>query len=336
MEITENRLIERIARFGKTAGHILRGIGDDGAVVDLDDGSYVFVQDALVEDIHFDLAIQKPYDVGKKAVYINVSDILAMGAVPLYYLVTIGIPKRVASSDIDGLYRGMDRAAKKFGIALLGGDTTETSRDFFIDVSMTGRLIVPEYLGRNKARTNDLLAVTGPLGESAYGLHSLREGTGSGSNRYEKRYKSPEPPVEAWRALIEAEIPRAMMDISDGLLIDLERMMKESGKAAIIHLEEVPMPGVLRREGKELLALAGGEDYQFLFTFDRSRRIDVESLKNAHPQLSVIGEIVSGKGVKLLDKGKERDVSMKGYQHFRHESARGAHSAGRRRGETTE
>jgi thiamine-monophosphate kinase len=327
MEIAENSLIGELARFGTTGGPVLRGIGDDGAVVNLNRGSYVFVQDAMVEGIHFDLALQTPYDAGKKAVYINVSDVLAMGANPLYFLVTIGIPKRVTFSMIKDLYRGMGRAAKECGVALIGGDTVETGEDFFVDVSMTGRLVVKEYLGRNKASVGDLIGVTGTLGESAYGLELLKREAGSRPNRYTRRYASPKPPVELWKSLIGTGIPKAMMDISDGLLIDLERMMKESRKKAIIQLERVPMPGVLRRQGKELLALAGGEDYHFLFTFDRSRAKELESLKEAYPQLSVIGEVVSGRGVRLLNKGREKNVTTMGYQHFWQESAPDAGSS---------
>ncbi len=321
MEITENRLIEKIGRLATQRAPVERGIGDDGAVVRLDRDSYVFVQDALVERVHFDLAIERIRDVGKKAVYINVSDILAMGAEPLYFLVTVGIPPRITSAMIEDLYRGMDRAAKEFSVTLIGGDTVETEHDFVVDVSMAGRLVVPEYLGRNKARIHDLIAVTGNLGEAAYGLSLLNERDGKGSNAYTRRYTTPRPPIECWRTLIQAGIPRAMMDISDGLLLDLERMMKESRAGAVISQEEIPMPSVLRRSQKEDFALAGGEDYQLLFTFDPSRLRDVEALKTTYPRLSVIGKVVRGKGVKLLEKGLEKKTIIRGYEHFRQKRA---------------
>lgn len=316
MEITENRLIEKISRFSRPTRGVIRGIGDDGAVVDLDAASYVFAQDAMVEGIHFDLSLQSPFDVGKKAVYVNVSDILAMGAKPLYFLATVVIPEAIESPLIDELYRGMDRAAREFGVVLLGGDTTAARKEFVVDVSMVGRLVTPSYLGRDKARAGDLIAVTGPLGESAYGLGLLKTDGGIRRNRYTRRYTSPKPPIDVWNSLIETEIPRAMMDISDGLFIDLERMMKESGTKAVLHHERIPMPAVLRRQAQDLLALAGGEDYQFLFTFDRSRAAEVESLKKEHPDLAVIGEVTNGTGIQLLDRGKERKLTMTGYQHF--------------------
>ena len=316
MEIAENKLLKRLARFGGRGGDIVRGIGDDGAVLFLSEGQYVFAQDALVERTHFEFAFQRPFDVGKKAVYVNVSDVLAMGAKPLYFLVTIGVPSLIGASVIEELYRGMRRAASEFDAALVGGDTTEAHGVLFIDVSMVGRLVTPEYLGRNKARPEDLIGVTGSLGEAAYGLSLLKENPQARSNRFTRRYTSPKPPFEAWKALVEAGLPRAMMDVSDGLMIDLERMMEESRKAAVVHMERLPIPPVLARQGKEGLALGGGEDYQFLFTFDRGRIGEVEALKERGVPLSVIGEVRPGRGVRLMEKGRERNVAVKGYEHF--------------------
>lgn len=317
MEITENRLVRKIARYGADGGAVLRGIGDDGAVVRLDAGDYVFVQDAMVERIHFDFAFQSAYDVGRKAVYINVSDVLAMGAEPAYFLSTIGVPPRISAAQIEQIYRGMRDAGKEFGAVLLGGDTTEAAADFFIDVSMAGRLAVPEYLGRNTARPGDLIAVTGALGESAYGLYLLKNGKAGKADKFTRRYASPRPPYGAWKALTQAGIPRAMMDISDGLIIDLERMMAESRLQAVVRMEDLPIPAVLKKEGKELFGLAGGEDFQLLFTFDPSRKAAVEALKARRIAVSIIGEVKAGKGVRLLDRGIQRKIVLKGYEHFR-------------------
>ena len=135
-------------------------------------------------------------------------------------------------------------------------------------------------------------------------------------NRFTRRYTSPRPPYSAWEALVKAGLPRAMMDVSDGLMIDLERMMEASRKAAVVHMERLPIPSALVKDGKERLALAGGEDYQFLFTFDRTRIAEVEALKREGISLSVIGEVASGRGVRLMDRGRERGVAIKGYEHF--------------------
>jgi thiamine-monophosphate kinase len=317
MEIKENELIRRLKRFGRSSKEVLRGIGDDGAVVQMTQESYVFVQDGLAEHVHFDFAFMDSYYVGKKAIYVNVSDILSMGAEPLYFLVTIGIPEHITYKQVNRLYAGMGKAAKEFNTILLGGDTIETKSDFFIDVSMTGKLVSDRYLGRNNAKEGDLIGVTGLLGESAYGLSLLQKGKkATGSNRFINRHINPKPPYGLWKELIKSDITNAMMDISDGLVIDLERMMKESGKSARINLEEIPMPSVLKREGLEDLALGGGEDYQLLFTFSPQRLQAITNIIKKGFPISVIGEVGKGRGVKILKNGKIIKPDIKGYEHF--------------------
>jgi thiamine-monophosphate kinase len=317
MEIKENELIRRLKRFGVSSGEILRGIGDDGAVARMAEGSYVFVQDGLAEHVHFDFAFMDSYYVGKKAVYVNVSDILSMGAEPLYFLVTIGIPEHIAYRQINRFYKGMSRAAKEFNTILIGGDTIETKSDFFIDISMTGKLVTDKYLGRNNAEEGDLIGVTGWLGESAYGLSLLQKGKkATVSNRFINRHINPKPPYSLWKELIKSDITNAMMDISDGLVIDLERMMKESGKSAKINLEDIPVPTALKREGLEHLALAGGEDYQLLFTFSPQKlQIITDIIDNGFP-VSIIGKVGKGRGVKILKNGKVIKPDIKGFEHF--------------------
>jgi len=317
MEISENALIKGIKRVEAPSDRVIRGIGDDGAVVDMEQGSYVFVQDAMTEHIHFEFAFMDGYDIGRKAVYINVSDILAMGALPLYFMVTIGIPAKMSHKDIQQIYKGMRRAAKEFNTLLLGGDTTETKTDFFIDVSMVGKVVTRHYLGRNRAEKGDLIAVTGVLGESAYGLSLLKEGrTGRGLMRFIRRYRAPQPPYAVWKELVKHDITTSMMDVSDGLIIDLEKMMTESKKGARINLDRVPMPRLLKKESKESLALAGGEDYQFLFTFPPHKREALSSITEMGFPISIIGKVDTGKGVRLFEKGKEKKIAQKGYEHF--------------------
>ncbi|HQO62656.1 MAG TPA: thiamine-phosphate kinase [Syntrophorhabdus sp.] len=270
MEIPENRLIDKIRRFADRSRDVLRGIGDDGAVIKLSQGSYVLVQDAMVEHVHFKFSFTNPYDVGKKAVYVNISDVLSMGALPLYFLVTIGITPALTSKDIGRLYHGMRQAAREFGAIMIGGDTTESKNDFFIDIYMIGKLVTKTYLGRDRAKEGDLIAVTGSLGESAYGLHLLLEGKPTkGMSTFLKRYASPKPPYPVWKEIVKHDITRAMMDISDGLLIDLGRMMAESKKGAVIHLEKLPIPPLLRKKNKEVLALSGGRIISFSLPFQK-------------------------------------------------------------------
>ncbi len=316
MELSENELIARLKKFEKKKKPVLRGMGDDGAVVRMPGDNYVFVQDGLVEHIHFDLTFMDTYRVGKKAVYVNVSDILAMGALPLYFLVTLGIPEHFHYMDIMQLYKGMEKAAQEFRVTLIGGDTIATKNDFFVDVSMVGRLMSRHYCGRNMAQEGDLIGVTGYLGESAFGLSLLKEQRNvSPLNRFVKRYCNPRPPFAIWKGLMKNNIPHALMDISDGLLIDLERMMKESRRKAKIFFERLPIPRAIVLQKKENLSLSGGEDYQFLFTFSGKKlKLLNDVCKYGH--ISTIGEVVKGKGVELYRDGKLMNIQSKGYEHF--------------------
>jgi thiamine-monophosphate kinase len=317
MEITENNLIKKLKRFEQKNGRVIRGIGDDGAVVEMAHGRYVFVQDALVEHIHFEFSFTRAFSVGKKSIYVNVSDILSMGAEPLYFLVTIGIPDAISYKDIENLYKGMHRAAGEFNVTLLGGDTVETGSDFFIDVSMVGILRSDTYMGRNTANAGDFIGVTGWLGESAYGLQLLKKGHDpKRTNRFVKRYGEPKPPYSIWKELMKRGITNAMMDISDGLIIDLERMMSESKKGAVIYMENIPTPDVLKRNGKENLAISGGEDYQLLFTFHKNKLEDFQEMKKNGFHVSLIGQVNDGKGIKILKNGKVMEIGSKGYEHF--------------------
>ncbi|OPY76523.1 MAG: Thiamine-monophosphate kinase [Syntrophorhabdus sp. PtaU1.Bin058] len=317
MELSENELIRKLRRFGRKSGSIARGIGDDGAVVDLKQGQYVLVQDALVEHIHFEFAFTNPFNVGKKAVYVNVSDILSMGAEPLYFLVTLGVPERFSYRDVQTLYKGLDRASREFHTHLLGGDTVSTKGDFFIDVSMVGKVVAVKYFGRNKARQGELIGVTGYLGESAYGLHLLKNGSAARpANRYIRRYQSPRPPYDVWKELVKNGITDAMMDISDGLIIDLERMMTESKTGAHLFLDNIPIPPILKKQGLRTLALSGGEDYQLLFTFPRDKAAVIERIREKGFAISIIGEVVRQRGVRVFDGDREIKLKTKGYEHF--------------------
>jgi thiamine-monophosphate kinase len=317
MEISENNFIKGIRKFSRRSNSVVRGIGDDGAVAELGAGQYVFVQDAMTEHIHFELSFMDPYYVGKKALYSNISDVLAMGARPLFYLVTAGIPAKITSGDMERMYRGMDRAAREFGVTLLGGDTVATTNDLFVDISVIGKLAAARYFGRDKARKDDLIAVTGKLGEAALGLRALKEGGDTkGLADCIRRFLSPRPPYALWKEIVKNDITDAMMDVSDGLILDLARMMDESRKQARIHWEKVPVPRPLRQRGLEDLAFGGGEDYQLLFTFPRDKLPVIEAMMQQGRAVTIIGEVTSGRGVRVYRQGSEITGSPRGYDHF--------------------
>lgn len=318
MEISENRLLCLLRRFGKEGGDIVRGIGDDCAIVKIGSKLFAFCQDAIVEEIHFSFNYMKPVHVGKKALYVNISDLLAVGAYPKYYMVTLAIPKRIDWRTILAIYKGMREVADEFRMALLGGDLVSTNSDFVIDVSAVGEVKTETYKGRNMAKEGDLIGVTGYLGESAYGLRILKEGRRPKreERNFVMRYLNPRPPFEIWTELIKNDITNAMIDVSDGFILDLERMMKESKLEAVIQYELLPIPEILRKKGLEELSLSGGEDYQFIFTFDREKEPFVSSLREKGFPVWIVGEVRKGRGVRVYRGGRLFKVSKKGYEHF--------------------
>jgi thiamine-monophosphate kinase len=210
----------------------------------------------------------------------------------------------------------MKDASRPYNIILLGGDTVGAD-SFFIDISMVGKLVTKKYLGRDKAREGDLIAVTGYLGEAAYGLHLLLNGIKEkGTGTCIKRFLDPRSPYALWKELIKRDITVAMMDVSDGLIIDLERMMVESKKSAHVDLENIPVPTILKKNGMEKLALTGGEDYQLLLTFSPKKLPQVKRLQEEGHKISIIGKVAKGRGVKLFKNSKEILLTEKGYQHF--------------------
>jgi thiamine-monophosphate kinase len=145
----------------------------------------------------------------------------------------------------------------------------------------------------------------------------LKEGAPKkGMRGFIDRFLSPRPPYELWKELVKNDITDVMMDISDGLIMDLSRMMNESKKQASVHLEKVPMPGTLRKSGLEDLAFAGGEDYQLLFTFPPDKQPAVDGMIQGGHTITIIGKVSSGRGVRVFRKGREIETPRQGYDHF--------------------
>ncbi len=317
MKTCEGEPIKRLKKFRMTAPGVFRGTTTGRAVAEITQGAYVFVRHDLVEHTHFDLALTDTYYAGKKAIYVAVSECLSLGALPLYSLAAIGIPKRVTHKQINRLHAGLTRAAGEFNTTLLGSDTMATKHDFFIHTSIIGKLTVRKHPGRDKAKPGDLIGVTGSLGESAYGSYLLKNGKPTkGLKRFIDRYLRPKPPFELWNELAKSGITNGMINISNGLVTDLERMMVQSGASARIHLESLPIPATLKREGMEHLTLAGEADCQLLFTFPPHRLRDIGRMKQKGFPVSIIGEVTKGRGVKIFAEGRRIEPDVNNYKPF--------------------
>jgi thiamine-monophosphate kinase len=303
------------------AFRLLVDTGDDTAAWRTGKATELFTTDTVVEGVHFTRATTPWRDLGWKSIASNVSDIAAMGGLPLYALITLGLPPDTEVEDIKELYQGMLEISNKYGIAIIGGDMVR-SPVVFITVSLTG-VHSGQPLLRSTACPGDQVAVTGYLGASGGGLKLLLEEAPVSSEAASYLilgHRRPQPGVAEGRALVEAGV-RTAMDVSDGLLDDLSKLCVASGVAARLFTQQVPIPPRLKEAFPDQyldLALNGGEDYVLLFTATKERMAEV--MPSLPAGAAVIGEITAGipGQVTLVDSsGAETVAGRGGWDHFR-------------------
>lgn len=329
-DVGERGLIAEIrAKLPPPPAWLLVGPGDDGAVVAPERGTVdVVTTDGLVEGVHFDLAWCSPADVGYKAVAVNLSDVAAMGADPRAVLVSLVLPPTLPAATVEALTDGVLTAAMDYRVALAGGNIARSPGPLVVDVTAMGAVKRRKILTRAGARPGDLLFVSGRLGAARAGLEWLRT-TGGGDTPPDAmaecvaRWRRPAPRTRLGRLLGRTRAATACIDLSDGLAEGLRQLAEASGVGALVEADRVPIDPAARRwferRGADplLAALAGGEDYELLFTVSprhQGRLRHVTSLTRGLP-LTVIGEIVKGAGVRLRREGRE-DPWPEGFAHF--------------------
>ena len=329
-DIGEFGLIQRLIRMAQEAGvaatgttPLLVGPGDDAAAWQTTSGVALSTTDTVVEGVHFTQQTIPWRDLGRKVMVANLSDIAAMGGTPLYALVTLGLPKDTPVASMDHLYRGMIQACQEYGTSIAGGDIV-SSPTTFISVTMNG-IHASSPLLRSQARVGDQIAVTGHLGSSQGGLELMTLGCSPGkiddasAEDLRQAHRRPRPRLNEGRILAERGV-RAAMDISDGLVDDLAKMMEASGLAARLEAGHIPIHPSLARAFPETaltMALSGGEDYQLLYTAPSPL---MENTLSQIPEAAVIGQVVEGPPgkVNVMDqKGAELPLPHGGWDHFR-------------------
>ncbi len=331
MDLTEDELVATLRRvLSGRDPRVLVGPGDDAAVVESGAGNLVLTTDMLVEGVHFDRSITSARDLGYKSIAVNVSDVAAMAASPRYAMASLALSEAVDSAWVVELYGGMLEASAEYALSLVGGDLSRADR-VVVAVAVTGEVASHMEVRRGGARVGDAIVVTGALGAAAAGLllaraepprvaSALGEAWAHGLLRAHFR---PVARVGEGQTLAQAGAT-AMMDISDGLALDLSRLCSESDVGARVRVGTLPVAEGVREAAALLgadplqLVLSGGEDYELLATLDAGavegarRELDVRFGVG----LTVVGEIIQEGLVEVGEDGHERRLEPKGWDHF--------------------
>jgi len=347
-EIGEFDLIARLHQIvqptEKQLSTLKKGIGDDCAVIDLQNGKYqVISTDLLLEHIHFDLLTTPLEHLGAKAISVNVSDICAMNATPLYATVSVALSEKISVEMMSSLYKGMKEAAEQYHIAIVGGDTSASTAGLVICVTVVGEVEKDKLTYRHGASVGDLICVTGDVGRSYSGLKVLMrerelmlQFLAENPDLPKESYK---PDIAEYQKAIEKHllpqarldmvklfaqmplVPTAMIDISDGLGSEIKHICQQSGVGALLEESRIPILAEVREIASEFeddaltYALFGGEDYELCFTIKPNDLPKLETVRD----ISIIGRIQPKDfGIKLRDiYGHEEDLSQySGFEHF--------------------
>ena len=333
-ETGERGLIERIRRrLPPAPPDLIVGPGDDAAVVRPDRGSLqILTTDALVEGVHFDFRFSSPADVGHKALAVNLSDIAAMGGAPRFALLSLMLPESCTLETVDQLLDGLLALAARSRVTVAGGNITRSPAPLVVDVAVTGAARVRKVLTRSGGRAGDRLYVSGRIGAAAAGLEWLRAQDSVDPGRLPddaalaecvERHRRPEPRNLLGVLLGRTRAANACMDLSDGLADAIRQVAEASGTGAKIDSDRVPVhPAAaawFRGRGADSVecALAGGDDYELLFTVPArfKGRLRAVTRQVRGLALTHIGELTAERSVRHVRNGVESDLPH-GFAHF--------------------
>ncbi len=282
------------------------GIGDDCAVIPVGLGRELLVTvDTLVCDRHF-FKGSDPFLLGRKSLSVNISDIAAMAGKPLFCFLSIELENGMDGAYLEGFFDGFFDAAREYSVALLGGDTV-SGDEFSISVTLIGENEKGTSVMRSGAEVGDDVYVTGRIGCSVAGLEAIKRDL-KGVEELKMAHLNPIPRI--YEAMRVKRYAKAMIDVSDGLVQDCEHICLSSGVGMEIYVERVPFceTGIVDK----YTMLTGGEDYELVFCAGSEYKDRLEKMEN----ITRIGKVIEGGGVRVIEKGKEIRLKKKGYTHF--------------------
>ncbi len=324
--MTERDLITAIFnQFTDTSPMLLKGIGDDCAVIaESENLCWLVSTDVLVENVHFVTKWHEAFTLGRKSIAVNLSDIAAMGGTPRFILISLVLPVNIADKWLQEWHDGVKSILDEYSCILIGGDVSRGEL-FSINVTVIGTAAPALVAYRSGASPDQDIYVTGQLGSSAAGLELLKRGFDSNSEfgPLIQAHLDPCPQIKIGSNLAASCLVTSMQDISDGLATDLSHICKASNVSAVVDADKIPMNAILHGNEEELnlsaldLAIFGGEDYQLVFTSKRGNNTKLQKIaKDSGILITNIGKTCQGPArVTLLDDGRQKDISFKGYEH---------------------
>lgn len=331
LEIGEFGLIERIKSIvGQPPSEVAVGIDDDAAAFRSSPDRLVLVTtDILIENIHFKMEYFTFYQLGWRSMAANLSDIAAMAGEPEYAFVSMALSESTALESVEELYGGMRDLAAQYNVVVIGGDTTRSNSDIFLNLTIVGSVEPNLIVTRSGACVGDAIYVTGHLGGSLAGVKVLNSAELAGRYKYSSiadRHRMPNPRIQESRFLRANMALHAMIDVSDGLASEVHHICRSSGVGAEVEEAAIPLAAEAREVAAKLgdeatiYALAGGEDFEIVFT---ALEIEVERIKSKFESkfgipLTKVGRIVKAKeGVHLITtSGRRIPLHSEGWDHF--------------------
>ncbi len=319
-ELGEFGLIDRLTKDIQLKNEsTIKGVGDDAAVLEYTDKQIVVSSDLLTEGVHFNLMYVPLKHLGYKSVIVNLSDVCAMNAVPKQIVVNIALSGKFSVEAVEELYSGIHLACEKYGVDLVGGDTTSSLTGLTISITVIGEVEKEKVVLRGGAKPNNLICVTGDLGGAYMGLQLLER-----ENEVFKVNENMQPQLSGYDYILQRQLkpearidiisvfkklgikPTSMIDISDGLSSEIHHLCKNSGLGCNVFEDKIPLDFQTKKMAEEIninplvAALNGGEDYELLFTLDLK---DYDEIKN-DPDFTIIGHMTeASEGVNLITTG---------------------------------
>lgn len=324
------RIRELIANEGVSNKNVTSGIGDDCASFRPDEGFEVLITcDCMVEGRHYIPGRISPFDLGRRAMVMNISDIGAMGGIPRFAVVSLGLNKDTPVNYIEDMYRGFMHELNPLGASIIGGNITGSDYSAFINITLTGEVESTSIIRRSGAMAGDVILVTGYPGQAAAGLRMLlenRSGIDMSKEPLVKAYSLPSHRAREGRAVALSGLATAMIDISDGLMGDLGHICEESGTGAEIIRNKLPISEEMRafidNQGWDIyeMIMGNSDDYELIITCapDNKDKIIASVSEISNILVTEIGVITAHTGIKvILTNGVRHPVKASGWDHFK-------------------